>query len=181
MMRACKGLVTATLVLVLFELAHSGLCPPCYRDQAVLQGHGAVSSTDSRRRLIIANDVPGDHNSKVTCGIEGAAGKWNNARDTTSNPPNSYTTPYHFESGNYNQADFKVVAGPNTGDPAFINLEVYPHTITIRSDVIQSLSAADLAAMIAHEVGHRIGLANWDRSKFRHWMQFRHKAPLCPG
>ena len=84
MMRACKGLVTATLVLVLFELAHSGLCPPCYRDQAVLQGHGAVSSTDSRRRLIIANDVPGDHNSKVTSGIEGAAGKWNNARDTTS-------------------------------------------------------------------------------------------------
>ena len=168
-MRACKSLITATVVLLLFAVAQSGECPPCYRDQAVLQGHGPVSSTDLRRRLIIANDVPGTQNSKVTSAINGAAQKWNDARDTTSNPPNSYTTPFHFESGSYEQADFKIVAGGTTGDPAFINLETYPHEIRIRSDVLQNLSAADLAAMIAHEVGHRIGLANWDQE------------PNCPG
>lgn len=97
MTRACRSLIAATVVLILFEFVQSGECPPCYRDQAVLQGHGPVSQTDNRRRLIIANDVPGDVNNKVTEGINGAAAKWNNARDTDSNPPNSYTTPYHFE------------------------------------------------------------------------------------
>lgn len=87
-----------------------------------------------------------------------AAQKWNNARDTTSNPPNSYTTPYFFQSGSYEQADFRVVANSATsGPPASIDLDTYPHEISIRSDVINNLSAADLAAMIAHEVGHRIG------------------------
>jgi hypothetical protein len=99
MIKACKSIITATMVLLLFELAQSGVCPPCYRDQAVLQGHGPVSSTDNRRKLIIANDVPGTNNSKVTSGIDGAAQKWNDARDTTSDPPNSYTTPYFFQSG----------------------------------------------------------------------------------
>jgi hypothetical protein len=160
MIRACKSLITATVVLLLFELAQSGECPPCYRDQAVLQGHGPVSATDNRRRIIVANDVPGAVNNKVTDGINGAAQKWNNARDTHSNPPNSYTTPYFVESGSFAQADFRVVSAPNTGPPARINLESYPHEIQIRSDVLANLSAADLAAMIAHEIGHRIGLAN---------------------
>jgi hypothetical protein len=169
-MRACKSLITATLVLLLFELGQSGVCPPCYRDQAVLQGHGPVSSTDNRRKLVIANDVPGINNSKVTSGINGAAQKWNDARDTNSNPPNSYTTPYFFQSGSYEQADFRVVANAATsGPPAYIDLNTYPHEINIRSDVINNLSAADLAAMIAHEVGHRIGLANWDQE------------PSCPN
>ena len=98
MTRACESLITATLVLILFELAQSGLCPPCYRDQAVLQGHGP-------------------------------AAKWNNARDTHSNPPNSYKTPFHFESGSFEQADFRVVAKRNTGHPAEIDLSTYPHEI----------------------------------------------------
>ena len=76
MTRACESLITATLVLILFDLAQSGLCPPCYRDQAVLQGHGPVSQSDNRRRLIVANDVPGAVNNKVTEGINGAAQKW---------------------------------------------------------------------------------------------------------
>ena len=157
------------VVLILFEFVRSGECPPCYRDQAVLQGHGPVSQTDNRRRLIIANDVPGANNNKVTEGIKGAAAKWNNARDTHSNPPNSYTTPYHFESGSFEQADFRIVAKPNVGAPAEIDLATYPHQIRIQSDVLINLSAADLAAMIAHEVGHRIGLENWNEE------------PNCPG
>lgn len=134
-----------------------------------MQGHGPASQSDNRRQVIIANDVPGANNNKVTDGITGAAQKWNNARDTTSNPPNSYTTPYFFESGSFEQADLRVVAGPNSGPPAVIDLEHYPHQIKIRSDVLTNLSAADLAAMIAHELGHRIGLANWDEE------------PNCPG
>ena len=170
MIKLCKSLTSATLVLIFFELAQSGVCPPCYKDQAVLQGHGPVSATDNRRKLIIANDVPGVNNSKVTAGIDSAAQKWNDARDTTSNPPNSYTTPYFFQSGSYEQADFRVVAVSGTsGPPAHINLEAHPHEIRIRSDVLTNLNAADLAAMIAHEVGHRIGLANWDQE------------PNCPG
>ncbi len=159
-----RSLIGVTFVLVLFELAQSGVCPPCYKDQAVLQGHGPASATDNRRKAIIANDVPGVNNSKVTAGIDGAAQKWNDARDTTSNPPNSYTTPYFFQSGTYEQADFRIVAvSGTTGPPANINLEAYPHEIRIRSDVLTNLNAADLAAMIAHELGHRIGLANWDQ------------------
>ncbi len=170
MIKTCKSLITATTVLLLFELAESGVCPPCYRDQAVLQGHGSVSSTDNRRKLIIANDVPGTNNSKVTSGIDGAAQKWNDARDTTSDPPNSYTTPYFFQSGSYEDADFRVVATSSTsGPPAVIVLDTYPHEIRIRSDVLANLSATDLAAMIAHEVGHRIGLANWNEE------------PSCPN
>ena len=158
-----KSLVTVTLVLLLAGVTHSGLCPPCYIDQAVLQGHGPASATDNRRKLIIANDVPGVNQSKVIAAIKGASDKWNDARDTVSHPPNSYTTPYFFTSGTYEEADFRIVAGGSTGDPAFIDLEHYPHQIIIRSDVLNNLSAADLAAMIAHEVGHRIGLANWDQ------------------
>lgn len=170
MIKGWKSLIAATVVLFLFELTQSGVCPPCFRDQAVLQGHGPVSSSDNRRKLIIANDVPGVNNSKVTSGIDGAAQKWNDARDTTSNPPNSYTTPYFFQSGSYEQADFRVVAtAAASGPPAHIVLETYPHEIRIRSDVINNLSAADLAAMIAHEVGHRIGLANWNEE------------PSCPN
>ena len=165
MVRTWKTLVTATLVLLLFEVAQSGLCPPCYKDQAVLQGHGPASATDNRRKIIIASDVPGVNQSKVIAAINGAADKWNNARDTESNPPNSYTTPYFFTSGTYEEADFRVVATGNSGDPAFIDLEHYPHEIKIRSDVLTNLSAADLAAMIAHELGHRIGLANWNQER----------------
>jgi hypothetical protein len=73
MTKACKSLITATVVLLLFGLAQSGECPPCYRDQAVLQGHGPASQSDNRRRVIIANDVPGANNNKVTDGITGAA------------------------------------------------------------------------------------------------------------
>jgi hypothetical protein len=160
MIKSWKSPITATLVLLLFELAHSGVCPPCYRDQAVLQGHGPASVTDDRRKLIIANDVPGNNQSTVTDGINGAAQKWNDARDTTSNPPNSYTTPYFFTSGSFEQADFRVVATGSSGPAAHIDLEHYPHEIRIRSDVLNNLSGTDLAAMIAHEVGHRIGLAN---------------------
>lgn len=170
MIRTWKSLIIATLVLLLFAIGQSGVCPPCFRDQAVLQGHGPASSTDSRRKLIVANDVPGVNNSKVTAGINSAAQKWNDARDTTSNPPNSYTTPYFFTSGSYEEADFRVVAtGGTSGPPANIDLEHYPHQIQIRSDVITNLSAADLAAMIAHELGHRIGLANWNHE------------PSCPN
>ena len=35
--------------------------------------------------------------------------------------------------------------------------------------MLNNLSADDLAAMIAHELGHRIGLANWNEE------------PSCPG
>ena len=130
-----------------------------------MPGHGPASATDLRRKLIIANDVPGVNQSKVIAAIDGAAQKWNDARDTVSNPPNSYTTPYFFTSGSYEEADFRVVAVNGGQDPAFIDLEHYPHEIKIRTDVLNNLSAADLAAMIAHEVGHRIGLANWDKEK----------------
>ena len=46
------------------------------------------------------------------------------------------------------------------GPTAHIDLDVYPHKIHIRSDVLNSLTAEELQATIAHEVGHRIGLAN---------------------
>jgi hypothetical protein len=156
--------MTATVILLLFDLAHSGVCPPCYRDQAILRGHGPVfPPSDTRRMLIITNDVPGNNQSKVTSAINGGALKWNDARDTTSNAPNSYTTPYFFTAGGFAQADFRVVSTGTSGPPASIDLDHYPHEIRIRSDVLNSLSAVDLAAMIAHELGHRIGLANWDQ------------------
>lgn len=140
------------------------MCPPCYRSQPLLDGrHGPASSSDPRRKAIIAKDVPGANNSKVAGAINGASQKWNDARDNTSNPPNVYTTSYFFTAGSYDSADVIIVATSATldGAPANIDLTTYPHVISIRSDILNSLSGEDLAAIIAHELGHRIGLGNW--------------------
>lgn len=93
-----------------------------------MNGHGPASQTDPRRVLNITNDVPGANNSRVGQAINGAATMWNDARDTTSSPPNSYTTNYYFRQSRYEDADFVVVASLS-GPTAQINMAVYPHQI----------------------------------------------------
>lgn len=155
---------TACLIFILVVYAESA-CPPCYKNQPPLNGHGPASATDPRRRLNIANDIPASVNptnsAKTSAAINVGAGMWNDARDTTSNPPNVYTTSYYFEQGNYESADFIIGSTANLSTPtAFIDMSVYPHRITIRADVLELLTADELGVVIAHELGHRIGLSN---------------------
>jgi hypothetical protein len=147
------------LITIISATVQSIICPECYRNQPPLLGHGPASAADPRRVLNIVNDIPGNNNAKITNAIGGAADKWNQARDTTSNPPNVYTTNYKFQQSSYEQADFIIVSKLN-GAPADIDLQQYTHVISLRADIINNLSPEDLAATIAHELGHRIGLAN---------------------
>ena len=131
----------------------------------MLNGDGPASATDPRRKVYIANDIPASvsptNSAKTATAINTASGMWNDARDTTSNPPNIYTTSYFFQQGSYELADFIVGSTANLSTAAaHIDMSVHPHRITIRSDVLNLLTADELAAVIAHEVGHRIGLAN---------------------
>lgn len=81
----------AGLIFILVVYVDSA-CPPCYRNQTLLNGDGPASATDPRRKVYIANDIPASvsptNGAKTATAINTASGMWNDARDTISNPPN---------------------------------------------------------------------------------------------
>lgn len=164
-MNLTRFYIPGTCLIFILAVYAVSTCPPCYKNQTLLNGRGPASATDPRRKLNIANDIPASvspsNNAKTGTAINIGSGMWNAARDTTSNPPNVYTTNYFFEQGSYESADFIVGSTANLSAPtASIDMSVHPHRITIRADVLNLLTADELGIVIAHEVGHRIGLSN---------------------
>jgi hypothetical protein len=148
-------------------------CPKCFKNQNPLPGaHGSdVADDGSPRRVLnifIENSSvsPDNWNSgggldpRIVSATQTAATRWNTAIDDVSHPTERYTTNYFFEikTDRY-QADF-ILAKTFTGKCASIDTSSYPHVIRVRADLIDRLTTSQLAGLIAHELGHRIGLAN---------------------
>ncbi|HEX8128142.1 MAG TPA: hypothetical protein VF527_03505 [Pyrinomonadaceae bacterium] len=148
-------------------------CPKCYNNQTPLAGgHGTdVADDGSPRRVLnifIENDSRSPDNwnsgtgldSRIVSVTQTAANRWNTAIDDVSHPTERYTTNYFFEiKADRYQADF-ILAKSFSGACASIDTSSYPHVIRVRADLIDSLTTSQLAALVAHELGHRIGLAN---------------------
>jgi hypothetical protein len=148
-------------------------CPKCYNNQTPLAvGHGTDAADDgSPRRVLnifIENDSHSPDNwnsgtgldSRIVSATQTAANRWNTAIDDVSHPTERYTTNYFFEiKADRYQADF-ILAKSFSGACASIDTGSYPHVVRVRADLIDSLTTGQLAGLIAHELGHRIGLAN---------------------
>ncbi len=139
----------------------TSFCPPCSNSQPALQGHGAAS--DGRRTINIAIDANwGDPLSRSGVQIRQVVNKaiedWNNSIDSSGN-----FTYYHLTVGD--PADIIVRSSPS---PPFSSCgynhvydanHPYPHIIDIK-DLIVLNSVPDAAAVLEHEFGHSLGLAN---------------------
>jgi hypothetical protein len=150
--------VRLLLLLTCFTLtstASAQLCPPCYRDQNPLPGQG-VAPDGHRRTLYIKVDpdtwgspVP----SNIAQGAQKAADLWNGVQ-----------TCYYFTVITTGTPDFLVTSStaPN-GGCADDNINTYSYTIHLLNSLQASTYSSDrIGSLLAHEIGHGIGLDNAD-------------------
>lgn len=152
------GLLIVALVLIsLTSIFAQDGCPYCYYNQQTLTGHGTTS--DGRRRANIYIDtstMSGEQATKVVEAANYAAQQWNDTTDSSGNKIH-----YEFESTtDSSQADFIIRVGQPSGSLAeSIRLSEHPHVITIASFVANFQEVANRGGVIAHAIGHRIGLS----------------------
>ena len=132
-------------------------CPQCYRFQEPLAGQGLHQG---RLVLNVSNNFTFDDATpdvKIDHAIAGGMNKWNTTNDTTGKP-----SAYFFQATPPGgQPDFVFVKENDMSKPiARIDLTNYPHKIYLRSDAHAGMDVDCIAALVAHELGHRIGLAN---------------------
>lgn len=146
-------------------------CPPCYHDQTPAGHHGIVNG---RRQVNVFiqggtgadswDDPPGSHNtnSAIWAAVRDGRAMWNDAVDTTSNPGTTNRPPYQFnenQAGGIDQADVVIIRDPNV-PYARAQTTGHPRYVRINPTWAASLTAAELKAAIAHELGHPHGLSN---------------------
>lgn len=57
-MKLARFYIPATCLIFILVVYVDSACPPCYRNQTLLNGDGPASATDPRRKVYIANDIP---------------------------------------------------------------------------------------------------------------------------
>ncbi len=99
-------------------------CPPCYVNQTPLSGHGPVSSTDSRRVILVEVDTAtwgAPPPANITNAVKIATDTWN-----------SNATCYFFQVITSGTPDFLVASSSNpTGGCGDDIITSYPYTIQI--------------------------------------------------
>ena len=167
------------LLLLLISLHPTAYadCPDCYKDQTPLTAaHGL--SADGRVKIVVGIMVgsvgdswanpPGTNIPDPR--LAAAAGQgmtmWNNATDSNGNKIN-----YYFDtitgSQPVNSVDVVIVKVPRFNSDGTENEAAEmetgggrPYKLLVREDLVARMGDADLAGMVAHELGHRIGLDN---------------------
>lgn len=171
------------LVLIILIGAYTttlGDCPECYKNVTPMPGSGAASDGSSRREIKVRigpslENPPGHTNANVWNALEGCSGcpapgaisQWNGSKDAASN-----STGYHLKldqtTGN---PDINVVLVPSNNLPVGVpaasgqakdakgNFLPGKRIILLTSQIL-NWSQEDLAAVLAHEIGHLFGLAD---------------------
>ncbi|MBV8068555.1 MAG: hypothetical protein JO270_01520 [Acidobacteriaceae bacterium] len=131
-------------------------CPPCYYNQAPLPGHGAAPDGSKRRVITLKADTVSWGSpppANISAGTQKAADKWNQV-----------TTCYYFSVITSGTPDFLVTSNTSPqGGCADNKINSYPYTIELLNAVQHTNYSSDLiGSLIAHEIGHGIGLDNAD-------------------
>lgn len=162
------------LLGVLLALAQSitDICPPCFNNQEPFSD--ARGYVNGRRVINVAIRAgsggnswatsPGVSEPRIASAAREAMDEWNNREDTGATNETEKHIPYYFDTTNQSSAVDIVIEkmplfDPSTNtqnDPAEMLTGTKPYKLRIREDMLTSLSAEDLAAMIKHELGHAI-------------------------
>lgn len=174
-MKPTRVALTLLLLAVLVGTTASGECPPCNVSQPVLEGSGTASDNRILLQLYIDsswnidangnsisgtnsniwNAIVGYHDSNVN--MNGATEMWNNAQS------GSNQIPYHFDVNQsfFSHSDVVIRRGTPAGGCAHMQYNSFTQTYEmILADSVKNLSHEALAALIAHELGHALGLMN---------------------
>ena len=146
-----QGLVTLFLLNAVFA---QPTCPECYNNRPHITGHGTTAEGRTKVKVWIQVQQGTPTYAKLNGAVGGASQSWNDATDGSGNRIN-----YSFEQTNiYDEADFIITVGTPGGGCAQIDTSVYPHIITISNTAVEQ-STEGLEAVVKHEFGHRLGLA----------------------
>jgi hypothetical protein len=131
-------------------------CPACYNNMQPPTNRWGYGSNNGQtvRYLIDTTNMTQAQQSSASQGAAAAADRWNNATDGAGN-----NAPYYVESApDANNTDFIIRIGNPGGGCAQIDTAVYPHVITLSANQLNQVND-EVAGAIAHEFGHRFGLA----------------------
>ncbi len=152
-------------LLAIVQACASHACPPCTSDMPPLDGHGPAPDGSGRRRIIVFIDSSWGTptNSNIYDETYNATQDWNNQVDATCSPPKQskyYLQLNQLESGNADIIIKRVYSGScgtNEREKHILGYRIPPDDISLR-DEAASLPPAKLRRLIAHEIGHSLGL-----------------------
>jgi hypothetical protein len=169
-----------TITFCLIALPVLGECPPCDVSQPSMSGSGTASNNRTQINIFIDSSWNVDSNGNAISGTnsnvwnatcagspgEGcinaqgpsAAAMWNNTQSGGNTVPFAFEVNQSFFS--HTDIYIKRVASP-PGGCAAIGFDPNTGSWTLLlADSAKNLSQADLAGLIAHEIGHPLGLVN---------------------
>lgn len=162
-------------IILALSLVAYGDCPHCHKNQIPMTGHGAAPDGSGRLNVNVqitgswTDPSTGATNANIWNGVRDGSLDWNNATQTGT--PTGQATNYYF---NLNQGaaagdvDVRIVLGnPGAGNLASTTPASQdsagnvsgPYTITLPA-AAAGWSADFLRSVIAHELGHTIGLSH---------------------
>lgn len=150
---------------------NSARCPPCYYNQTAPNHQGIVNGRRQVNVFIQGGsgsdswDYPvgsGTTSTHIWNAVRDGRNKWNNAVDTTSQPGTTHRPPYQFneaQGAGIGQADIIIVRDPSV-EYASADKGGHPRYLRINPGYASSLTESELAAVVAHELGHPHGVGN---------------------
>jgi hypothetical protein len=134
------------------------LCPPCDTSLTPLAGHGPAPDGSGRRKIVVYinntwDTTPGNTHPKIWDGVNLAMSMWN-----------AEGTCYYFvidqQNGNTGKDIIFVKESPSAIVGGCSDWEGSTPNVIRVSENIPALTVTQIGALLAHELGHSIGLDN---------------------